>query len=503
MRNFKTVRTMKKLLNISVVFILLLIAASCTKGWEDLNKNPNATVDVPAANILTYVERAASGNLFDVWNIGNNTDAYANQIVKIQYIDETRYSERDGTISARWTNIMHYQVDLNKIITKCTETGSENPAMVGVAKTISAMLWLIMTDTWGAIPYTQGAKGEEGILQPEYDSQEGVYTALLAQLADANTLLASGDGTIEGDMVFGNDAGFWQKFANSLRLRIAIRMSNVDEENAKTIITAILGNSTTYPIMTSNDDMAAFTWLETTWREPFAEDEIDRDDYGMCDLFINDLLHTSDPRLSEFAHPAQSDGVFRGIPSGADAGFVFDLSDVSRIGSRYRDQFTGKSYWMRYPEVCFLKAEAYSRNLAPGGAVAAETAYEEGVEASCVEHDATAPQVATYLSDLNVAWDVAGDWGYTNLQKIYYQKWVSLFKQGHEAWAETRRTDIPLLSAAPGSIYAGHTRPPLRWPYPVDEYNLNNTEVKKWDGNVVDRFWGEKMWWDTRGTGAH
>jgi hypothetical protein len=489
---------MKKLLNISVVIILLAAISGCTKGWEDLNKNPNATVDVPAGNILTYVERASCNNLYDVWNIGNNTDAYANHITKIQYIDETRYSERDGIINGRWSNIMHYQVDLYKIIMKCTATGSENPAMVGVAKTISAFLWLIMTDTWGAIPYTEGARGEEGILQPKYDTQQAVYTGILAQLAEANTLLASGTGTIEGDVIYNNDASLWQKFANSLRLRVATRMSNVDPAAATTIITGILGNSTANPIMTSNDDMAAFTWLETTWREPFADDKISRDDHGMCDVFINALLHTNDPRIGEFAHPATSDGQYRGIPSGADAGFVFDLAEVSRIGYRYRDDYKGKSYLMRYPEVCFLKAEAYLRGLAPGGATAAKTAYEAGVSASCEEHNVTAGDITTYLANLNVVWDGAGDWAYTNLQKIYYQKWVSLFKQGHEAWAEVRRTDIPLLTAAPGSVFTGHTRPPLRWPYPVDEYNLNNAEVKKWDTGTVNRFWGEKMWWDTR-----
>ncbi len=493
---------MKNISKIAVVFIILAIVTGCTKGWEALNTNPNATVDVPASNILTYVERAMCNNLFDVWNIGNNTDTYANHMTKIQYIDESRYAERDGIINGRWSNIIHYQVDLNKIIKKSTTVGSENNAMVGVSKVISAFMWIIMTDTWGAIPFTEGAKGEEGVLQPKYDTQQSVYTALLAMLADANTLLASGTGTIEGDVIYDNDAVQWQKFANSLRLRVAIRMSNVDAATATSIITTILGTPATYPVMTANEDMAAFTWMETTWREPFAADKISRDDHGMCDVFINALLHTSDPRIGEFAHPAASDGLYRGIPAGADAGFVFNLDEVSRIGTRYRDIYTGKTYLMRYPEVCFIEAEAYSRGLAPGGAAAAQAAYEAGVAASCTEHNVSPADLATYMADANVAWSGAGDWGYTNLSKIYYQKWVSLFKQGHEAWAETRRTDIPKLAMAPGSGYPGHISPPFRWPYPVDEYNLNPLEPKKWDSGIVDRFWGTQMWWDTR-TSVH
>ncbi len=106
------------------------------------------------------------------------------------------------------------------------------------------------------------------------------------------------------------------------------------------------------------------------------------------------------------------------------------------------------------------------------------------------------------MAQANVSWGGAGSWGYTNLQKIYYQKWVSLFKQGHEAWAETRRTDIPLMGVAPGAVpttlLTAHNRPPFRWPYPTSEYTLNEAVVEANDDAIVDRFWGEKMWWDKR-----
>jgi hypothetical protein len=496
---------MNKILQIAVVLSIISSFSSCTRGFEELNKTPIATSDVPAATILTYVERSACGNLFDVLNIANNTDAYSNHMAQLMNTWENAYNEQPQVINMRWLNIMSFQINLNKIITKCTTTGTENPSMVGVSRTLSAFLWLIMTDTWGAIPYAQGAKGEEGILQPEYDNQQTVYTGLLAQLDEANSLLASGQGTIEGDVIFGNDRGLWQKFTNSLRMRIAIRMSDVDQITAAEVLTFILDNPSTYPVMESNGDNASFTWLETNWREPFADSKIkgDLDNYGMCDVSINALLHTKDPRIGEFAHPAESDGQYRGIATGISPSDLPPQNSISRIGYRYRDNFAGKTYLMRYPEVCFIKAEAYLRGLAPGGVAAAKEAYVEGITASFAEHDVAPESITGYMSDANVEWDATGDWGYTNLQKIYYQKWVSLFKEGHEAWAETRRTDIPQLSAATSSPYPGHTRPPLRWPYPVSEYNLNNAEVKKWDSGTVDQFWGEKMWWDTRGEEAH
>jgi hypothetical protein len=119
------------------------------------------------------------------------------------------------------------------------------------------------------------------------------------------------------------------------------------------------------------------------------------------------------------------------------------LNSISRIGYRYRKNPAGSTYWMRYAEVEFIKAEAYVRADLLNDAAAAQTAYEAGITASCTEHGVAAGAITTYLANLNVGWGLAGSWGYTNLQKIYYQKWVSLFKQGLEAWAETRRTYSP------------------------------------------------------------
>ena len=488
---------MKKIKTFGVIFMSLLILGSCTKGWEEMNIDPNSPTDVPAANILTYVERAMSNTLFDVWWSGNNTSSYANHLSKIQYIDENRYAERDGII-ARWNTLMTYVVELNKIIEKAQE--DENPAMEGVAMILKAQIFHIMTDTWKAIPYTEGAQAELGVYQPNYDTQPVVYAGLLTDLKAANAKLMEG-GSVDGDVLNGGSIMLWRKYANSLRLRMAIRMSNVDANGAKAVFTEILGNSTTYPILSSNADLVGFDWVGISpYYEPFYSDKISpRDDHAVNKTFIDALLATNDPRISEFAHPAAVDGVYRGLPGGireVDEGF--ELGTISRIGPRYRDMPNGITYYMRYAEVEFIKAEAYARADLMNNPALAQTAYVAGVTASLTEHGVAAGQITTYLGDTNVGWGLTGSWAYTNVQKIAYQKWVSLFKQGHEAWAETRRTDIPTLAAAPGSIFSGHNRPPFRWPYPTSEYTLNEVVVKSFDTAITDRFWGEKMWWDTR-----
>jgi len=177
---------MKKLTYI--LFLIGILSFGCTEGWVDLNEDPNNATDVPAGTILTYVERAASETLWDVWWTGNNTSSYANHISKIQYIDESRYVERE-TIIQRWGTLMTYQTDLKKIIKKAQDEEDPNPQMEGVAKVLSAFLYHIMTDTWKAIPFTQGAQGEDGVMAPAYDDQPTVYSGLLTMLDEANTLL--------------------------------------------------------------------------------------------------------------------------------------------------------------------------------------------------------------------------------------------------------------------------------------------------------------------------
>src|SRR5690606_11138348 len=91
----------------------------------------------------------------------------------------------------------------------------------------------------------------------------------------------------------------------------------------------------------------------------------------------------------------------------------------------------------------------------------------------------------------------AGAWD-GDRETLYMQKWISLFKNGQEAWAETRRTDFPVMSAAPGSLFPGHNRPPFRYPYPTSETTLNGANSASFVAEVDDSFWGKQMWWDTR-----
>ena len=145
---------------------------------------------------------------------------------------------------------------------------------------------------------------------------------------------------------------------------------------------------------------------------------------------------------------------------------------------------------MRYCEVEFYRAEGAMKGFNVGG-ISAEDAYIAGITASMEENGIAQADIDTYLANPNVAWN-------NDIKQIQFQKWISIFKEGEEVWAECRRTDVPLMGEAVGSPYQSHNRPPFRYPYPTSEFNLNGANINAVTGGIIDYFWGQQMWWDPR-----
>lgn len=497
---------MKKIFKIKVILVigLILTFGSCTKDWEEMNTNPNEPVTVPATNVLAYSLRYFADTYFDDWMGMNNFGGYAGQVTKIQYIDEARYQERESAINNAWRDMYTTLSDLQKVIKLSEEEGNTN--LKAVAMTFQAFMFHTATDLWKSIPYSNALQGEQGVSNPTYDKQQDIYYKLLENLKEANSLFITDVNDLnygelgEGDLLFNGDVLKWKKFCNSLRLRVAIRMSRyggdgIDEASAKTHIEEVLDNPASYPILESNDDNVFFMWPGVLpYYEPWSENYLidARDDHAMCETIIDTLKTYNDPRLPVYAYPATSDGEYRGLVSGAIDG-TFSMDDISRIGFRFRDDPAGFTPFMRYSEVMFIIAEAAKNGWSTGWT--AQGAYEAAVTASLEENGIASGDIATYLANPKVAWN-------NNYIQIYLQKWIALFKECEEAWAECRRTDIPEMHEAPGSPYQTHNRPPFRWRYPDDEYNLNSANIAPAAIGIVDYFWGQQMWWDTR-TGVH
>lgn len=477
--------------NIIKSFLILfafVLLAGCTDKFEDINTDPDRAKDAPATNVLAFVLRYWADTMHDPWNDMNEPSTYGGYLAKIQYIDEARYTFRPGVVESKWYYTYIILNNINEIIAKA-ET-EENTNMLAIAKIMRSYVFQTATDTWRDIPYTDALKIKDGTLLPKYDKQEDIYPALLSELKEAADLLVNDKGSIgEGDILFGGDSQKWRKFANSLRLRLAMRISEVDKSLASSTVAEVLGNASKYPIMQSNDDNAFFWWPGTSpYIEPWYDDYKGRDDHAVSDVLVNALLELEDPRIDVYAIPATSDNTYRGFTIGASA--QPSLTTVSRIGARFRLNPEGFSPFMRYAEVMFHVAEAAQKGFNTGG-ITAEVAYNKAVEGSLMENEISKDEITKYLAG-------KGKFNGT-LDQIYLQEWIAMFKQGMEGWSLYRRTGVPKTHyIAPGTTYTGHNSPPFRYPYPQNELTLNGGNSKPFVDEVVDEFWGKKMWWDTR-----
>ncbi len=475
---------MKKIIQIIFggALIGLLFLVSCTKDWEEMNTDPNNPTIVPATNLLGQSIRYFADNYYDAWFNMNNTGTYAGHLGKIQYLDESRYFERESSINNSWTYLYYTANDLESAKKLALE--EENLNLYAAALTFQTFAFSIGTDSWRDLPFFDAIKGDKGIVNPTYNTQEEIYPALLDSLKKAGDIFADGNlgNTGNGDFLFNGEVELWQRFANSLRLRLANRIANVSNTGV-THIQDVLNNITTYPIIESNDHNAFLYWPGSSpYKEPWMEDSETRDDHAVGSYLIDYMNSTSDPRLPVYAKPATSDGVYRGVIPGVGDDNLGSIAQYSRIGARFRDDATGFTPFMRYSEVLFIISEAAHNGHT--SYMTATAAYNAAVLASMDENgvDGEAFLASVPFSETN----------------LYYQKWVSLFKQSHEAWAECRRHDVPVMTAAPAARFEGHNRPPFRFAYPTNEANLNGANSAPFMEEVTDRFWGKKMWWDER-----
>ncbi|WP_178371487.1 SusD/RagB family nutrient-binding outer membrane lipoprotein [Cyclobacterium lianum] len=476
-----------------LVLASVLLFPACTEDWNEMNINPNQPSEVPASNVLGAGMTVVAGQLFGE-RIGiYYAGTWSGQLAAIGAGD---YEFRVDINNGQWDNLyraMAYFVDAGRI---AREMGNQN--LEAVSLIMKAYTAHQVTDMWGDIPYTQAfLLDEEDILSPEFDSQQVVYEKILAELKQAGSMLdPNGMALGVGDFIYHGNISQWEKFANSIRLRVAMRMSSVAPQAAAQVLNEILGNPSSYPVFEDYPDNAYLHWPGVSsniepWRQRLGTPTNKNDQYRTNYDLISLLKDLDDPRLPVYADRNQ-DNEFNGYRMGI--GQTSDpmnaQANVSHIGDRFGYDDTGFSPFMNAAQVWFIKAEAFERGLVSGNS---QEAYEKGIEVSLSENGVSPEMIDAYLQNPGVAWSSGSS---TNLEKIRLQNWIALYKQSVEAWAEVRRTDVPLLDRVSNDYASNHNRPPFRMAYPANEIAHNQNFPS--DVNEVDIFYGIQLWWDTR-----
>ena len=437
---------------------LLLTAASCKKALDESNVNPNASETAQSDYLLTAAIKATSDTYWGTTNNLGSTLLFVQHWAKIQYTDPDRYIFTNASFQDLWSiDYAKGVINLNQIIKQAD--AASTPNYKGVALVLRSWLFTQLTDVYGDIPYSQAGNIDQYLL-PKYDTQRDVYLGVLADLKTAQDALDPNGKAIAGDILYGNSIASWKKFANSLRLRIALRIADREPELARQTIAAIQTEGGSY--ISANSETAQLNYKASPNQNPISNLFDTRpDEYRVSKTIIDQLTALNDPRLPVYAQKSVATQLYIGAPNGLSANLP-GKDQVSKIGS-YFSAPTAPAVIISYAEVLFDRAEAAARGLTGEDPAAL---YNQAVEASLLQYGISASDIAAYKATPAVQYDAA------NYKKsIGNQKWIALFGQGLEAFTEWRRLDYPVLAPAVAGALNGQI--PVRFIYPGTEQSLN------------------------------
>ncbi|WP_345955776.1 RagB/SusD family nutrient uptake outer membrane protein [Mucilaginibacter sp. PAMB04168] len=522
--------------------MLLMLSSSCTDNFEDYNTNQHqATAEMLQADNL------ATGTFFvqmqkNVFPIAQQPEFGDEVYQTMQNLAGDVYSGYMGTTNNFYSGVNNttyglvpqwYGQAFNRAfvgimpawsaIRKAAQT--ETPQVLAIATIVKVEALHRTTDMYGPLPYKNFGNGA---LQNQYDSQRDVYYAFFDELNQAIQTLTDFSVKFPGatalaqyDFIYGGNVKNWIKFANSLKLRLAMRIVYADAAKARTEAESAVNHP--IGVMTDASEIAALQHTSNlVYNHPLYIISTNFNDIRMGANMESFLSGYKDPRLPRYFNAA-SDGLYHGIRNGIT---------ITNKATYAEGPFSGLNVvsstpivWMNPAEVHFLRAEGALRGWNMGGT--AKAFYESGIRTSFTVSGVTASADA-YISDavslpaaytdvrnsgnnvtatsadlskITIKYDETAAFE-ANLERIITQKWLSMYPDGQEAWTEFRRTRYPkvfpvVLNTSQGLI---NTATQIRrLPFPATEYQTNSAGIAQAISLLGGADNGNtKLWWDKK-----
>jgi hypothetical protein len=500
----------RKYIAAGALLALSLGAAACDQGITGLNNNPNAPEDVPPGPLFTNAARLGVTRWLGTAYSLRGTEFVAQHFAEVQYPDEDRYTRLTGSSTNAWFTGPYTSEleDLTKIIQKgkaANQPGTYAPAMA-----LKVWGFSYLTDTWGDVPYSEALMGDSvgSPLFPKYDPQQQIYTSFFSTLDEASKALSGASATLgSADPIYQGAPAKWQKFANSLRARLAMRIVNKDPAKAGAELSAAFAAAG--GLIETNADNAQLKYPgDGVYNNPWSVNLETRDDHRMSNTLMDILNATNDPRMPVYAMPTEADpSKYLGMPNGLTTPQAY-LTTASRIGKIFQPAKSSyaalggtganlPAYVITAAEVLFIKAEAAERGLGGLNAAQAKGFYEAAIRASMAQWGVTdAAKIDAFLAKP----DVAYKGGVEGQKQIAIQKWIALLGDGGNAWAEWRRTCQP-ATVKPGPAAMINTVP-RRFQYATAEYAANREQLTAAVARQGADEFTTRMWWDSAPTAA-
>jgi hypothetical protein len=502
-----------------------LINTSCNQDdLVKLNINPQALNEIDMNFLFTASQLGtASGgdrgdNRYIDWR--TNMGVFAHAIQQIANVGGgiatgDKYTENAEASAAPWDFLYNGPLQtLEEILLQTGPGGFQDGQRANLrqaSRILKAYNFMRLTDYYGNIPYSEALRGKaDGLFFPKFDTQQSIYADLLKEVSEATAALSASApdaGFANADLFYGGDIAKWKKFGNSLLLRMAMRVSNVDAAaTTKYATQAIAGG-----VMTANSDRARIQtdlgpseWTNQNGISRAFADGDGGQPSPLSATLINWLKAKNDPRLMILSGGVGKNGARnmeaaaqKGLPNGLDTGTLQDF--LGKIGTNPMEEFSvinpkmlddNEDYvFMNFSEVEFLLAEAAERKIA--GASDAAGHYNKGVKAAIQQYDHYDASLAVTDAVAN-AYVAANP--YNGLASIGEQMWVSKFFNWWEAWADWKRTGFPKLTPVNylGNITGGTIPRKLRIPNGEISTNAENFQA----GASLPNEYTTRVWWD-------
>lgn len=505
---------MKKIFNFCVLALFLTMITSCEKGFDELNKSKTSATEIDPAFVLNNaVINSSTGTLiYEIGAVQQIISPFSGVLTGANYNQDNRASTDDN-----WQSYYRNVIKHTKDIIAQTKDDQSRSNLMNMARIVQANAFIILTDTYGSIPYEEGGEGYNSqIFFPKYETQQEIYPKIIKELTEASAAL-NASGKIEtADILYGGDVAKWKKFGYSLLLRAGMRLSKVDPTQAQAAVTKAFEGGVSN-LITQNIENALVRH-DNNYKNPISNtlNSTEAANYYLTKPFVDALKTTNDPRLVSIAirykgvtsGSAQLPAVGTilaadqiGLPMGKDnitavaaaqADGLVSFYEYSQVDRRRMAKLTAPMFLVTASQTNLLLAEARFKGWITAGTVAQY--FADGIKANMDQMVFFDPTIAIAPADRDAYITANPIIAGNELQQINYQYWISSFLNGPEAFANFRRSGFPALAPNP---YPGKEVTWIyRLTYPNSEISVNpenlNAAISAQGPDKLDT----KVWWN-------
>ena len=445
-----------------IIAITALVSLwSCQKDekYEDYNRDPKNPTEVASDFLFTSATVSLTDEMASP-NVNNTLFRFLGQyFTTTTYTDEPNYDfasrqNPDQVWSELYRDVLLDINDAKSVVMENAElTQGEKDARLGQLEVVEVYAWSVLVDSFGDIPYSQALQADEFPL-PAYDDDMEIYQDLINRLNEVPSMLSAGQGYTGADVLYGGDMDNWMKFANSLKLRLGMRISDANPSLSQSTVESAFSNG----VFADMSESAILEYQSNAPNtNPLWEDLVQsgRSDFLVSNTIVDYMNPLNDPRRSAYFSDNLGDGVYEGGIYGTSNNY----GAYTHIGEAFLDP-TRDGILLDYVEVEFNLSKAAELGYNVGGD--AESHYNQAITSSILYWGGSEEEAEDYLSQGQVAYD-------GSTEQFALQYWIAMFDNPFQGWSVWRKYDAPTLN-----IPVDFENPvPLRYTYPVDETNLN------------------------------